>query len=378
MRTLILAIALLAGCTTTPDPAADTPTDAWNWDLPEGFPKPYVPADNPMTAEKVALGRHLFFDTRLSSNEAVSCASCHDQAIGFADARPLSVGALGDLTPSNAPTLQNVAYYSNLTWAHPDILELEDQIAIPMFGEHPVEMGVTGNEALILGRLSDDPTYVDLWSAAWPDAPDPAFDTAIDALASFIRTMVSADSPFDRFVYAFDDGAMSDSALNGMDLFFSERFECHHCHGGFHLSRAARTSTSSLVEAAFDNNGLYNLDGEGGYPDLNQGLYAFTGLDSDEGRFRPPSLRNVAVTAPYMHDGSIETLQEVLAMYADGGLLTEDGTNAGDGRTNPHKSGFVEGFIATEQEFADLTAFLESLTDETFLFKTDFSDPRAE
>jgi cytochrome c peroxidase len=163
-----------------------------------------------------------------------------------------------------------------------------------------------------------------------------------------------------------------------MTLFYSENLECHHCHGGFNFSEATIHAGSVFDSALFHNTGLYNLDGEGAYPANNTGIFEITGDPADMGRFRAPTLRNIAVTGPYMHDGSMDTLEAVLDHYAAGGRLIEDGPNAGDGRASPLKSGLVAGFSLTEDERADLVAFLESLTDETFLTDPALSDPYAE
>lgn len=366
MLTRCFALLLLGACARS---------DEWTWDIPEDFPLPWVPEDNPMTPAKVELGRHLFFDARLSGDGSQSCGSCHDQSIGFADSRTQSVGITGDLTPTNSPTLQNVAYYATHTWSDP-FETLEEQIRIPLFGTDPVELGAGGNEDAIRQRISDDPTYAKLWPDAFEDAAPPYdLDQGVLALAAFVRSMVSADSPYDRWQYLRDDSAMSEDAVAGLSLFFSEQFECFHCHSSSNLSSSSRTLTSFEPTVSFENNGLYNVDGEGGYPPHNQGLYETTGLDTDKGRFRPPSLRNVALTAPYMHDGSIGSLQEVLAFYADGGRHIVEGELAGDGRENPNKSAFVQGFVATDQQLAQLTAFLEALTDDSFLEDPRFSDP---
>jgi cytochrome c peroxidase len=163
-----------------------------------------------------------------------------------------------------------------------------------------------------------------------------------------------------------------------MELFYSERLECHHCHGGFNFTEASVHAGSAFDAALFHNTGLYDLDGAGAYPAGNTGLYELTGEPADMGRFRAPTLRNVAVTAPYMHDGSVETLEEVIRIYEAGGRLIEDGPWAGDGRSSPLKSGLIPGFALTDDERADLVAFLESLTDARFLTDPRFADPYEE
>ncbi|MEE2778885.1 MAG: di-heme enzyme, partial [Myxococcota bacterium] len=177
-----------------------------------------------------------------------------------------------------------------------------------------------------------------------------------------------------RYFYGGDATAMSPKALQGFSLFMSERLECFHCHGGVNFSDSL-SETSTFTEITFHNNGLYNVDGEGGYPADNTGVFEITGDPEDMGRFKAPTLRNIAVTAPYMHDGSIETLEGVIDHYANGGRKILVGENAGDGSESPLKSAFVSGFVLTPDEKTALIAFLESLTDESFLTDPDLSDP---
>ncbi|MEM9598737.1 MAG: MbnH family di-heme enzyme, partial [Acidobacteriota bacterium] len=350
------------------------PSD-YDWDLPAGFPRPRVPQDNPMTEAKVELGRYLFYDTRLSGNGQQSCASCHRQELAFTDGLPVAVGSTGEQHPRNSMALVNVAYNAALTWAHPELEILEDQIPIPMFGSHPVELGITGHEDDVLDRLRGAEVYGPLFQQAFPGDIDPVgWENIVDALASFTRALISGNSPYDRFSYGGDHDALSPSALRGMDLFLSEDFECHHCHGGFNFSVATAHQTTVFLEKLFHNTGLYDV-GDGAYPQGDQGAFDVTHLPEDTGKFRPPTLRNVAVTAPYMHDGSIATLEEVLDTYAAGGRHVVEGPNAGDGRRNPYKSGFVPGFPMSEQEKQDLLAFLHALTDESFLTDPRFADP---
>ncbi len=334
-----------------------------------------VPDDNPPTPAGIELGRHLFYDTRLSGNGTQACASCHLQALAFSDGKALPTGATGEVLLRNSPALVNVGYNATLTWANPALTTIEQQALIPLFSEFPVEMGVTGHEDEILARLAADADYQQRFADAFPtDADAIDWHNTVLALSSFIRSMVSGDSPYDRYI-AGDSDALSPSAQRGMEMFFSERFECHHCHGGFNFSASTVHANSTFGSSNFQNNGLYNVDGEGGYPMGNRGVYEITGVESDMGRFRAPSLRNVELTAPYMHDGSIDTLEAVIRHYANGGTLTESGPNAGDGRANPNKSPLVPGFDISEQESADLVAFLKSLTDETFITNPAFSDP---
>ncbi len=350
-------------------------SDAFDWGIPSNYPVPIVPIDNAMGARKVALGRRLFYDTRLSLNGTTACATCHLQAVAFTDGRPRSVGATGELHPRGAMSLVNSAYASRLTWANNLIDKLEDQALIPIFGDNPVEMGMAGRDMDIVALLRSEPFYQANLALAFPDDSDPASVlNAVRAIAAFVRSIVSFDAPYDRFLRG-DANAMSASAQRGMALFFSERLECFHCHGGFNFTDSSTHESATVESVGYHNNGLYNIDGEGGYPRDNTGLHDMTGLASDIGRFKAPSLRNVAVTAPYMHDGSVATLDDVIDHYARGGRQLIDGPYAGDGRHNPYKSTFVKGFEISASEREDLVEFLRSLTDERVLTDERWSNP---
>ena len=187
-------------------------------------------------------------------------------------------------------------------------------------------------------------------------------------MSSFVRSLLSFDSPFDQYTYQGQDDALSDSAKRGMVLFFSERLECFHCHGGFNFTQSSQHEFQQLDLRPFHNTGLYNDDNQGAYPVSDQGLIEVTLNAQDMGHFRAPSLRNIAITAPYMHDGSVKSLSDVIDFYAVGGR--------GAGQNSPLKSGFVKGFTLTEQEQQDLIAFLDSLTDKNFLNNPAYSAPK--
>lgn len=364
-RSLVLLLAGgLVACTAEPPP-----TDAF--DPPPGFPDLPIPDDNPLTEASVELGRHLFYDVRLSGNETQSCASCHEQARAFSDGKTVAVGSTGMTHARNSSGLTNNGYNATLTWANPILTELEQQILVPLFGEQPIELGADDR---VQERLADDPDYLELFEAAYPGEPID-WDRTVMGLSSFTRSLVSGDSPFDRYTYQGEPDALSESAKRGLVLFYSEELECHHCHGGFNFTESTVHADSVFDAALFHNTGLYNLDGAGAYPADNTGLFEITGEPEDMGRFRPPTLRNVAMTAPFMHDGSMETLDEVIRHYERGGRLIDSGPHAGDGRESPLKSGLVAGFSLTDQERADLIAFLEALTDEDFLTDPAHSDP---
>ncbi len=342
------------------------------------FPDPVVPADNPLSDEAIELGRHLFYDARLSGNQSVSCASCHQPALAFADDQALSIGATGERGSHNAPSLANVAYASPLTWAHGNLRVIEDQLLGPMFGTAPIEMGMAGNEDAIASRLRAEPLYAELFADAFGAAAidgSAVLDDARFALASFSRSLVSGSSSFDFFL-AGEREAISESARRGSELFYSSRLGCGNCHAGFALSEASRSvNTNATPTSPFHNIGLYNTDGEGSYPNVAPGLISDSGIARDAGRFRVPSLRNVAVTAPYMHDGSVATLAEVVDIYERGGRLVETGPHAGDGRDNPLRSAELPDFELETTEKSDLLAFLEALTDEQFLTDSSHANP---
>ena len=390
LKANLLAMALIiASCGPTSAPGEEdasenssaTPTEeAYDFGLPDGVPAPRIPDDNPMSAAKVELGRHLFYDTRLSGNGTQSCGSCHEQDRAFTDGRVGALGSTGEVHFRNSMSLTNVGYYSTLGWAGLSTLTLEDQALIPMFGERPVELGLAGLETTeVADRFRDDDFYAQLFSDAYPEQDDPyTLDNIVKAIAAFERTLVSFDAPFDRYTYGGDSSAMSDSAKRGMQLFFSERLECFHCHGGFNFSDSIDHKGLVFEQQSFHNTGIYNLDGEGAYPEIDRGIFDMTGEPNDMGRFKAPTLRNITHTAPYFHDGSAETLEDVIAHYERGGTVTVTGANIGDGQKSPLKSEFVKGFILSDEERDDLIAFLEALTDETFLTNPAHSDPFAE
>ncbi len=341
-----------------------TSSAPYRWDLPPGFPTPRVPPDNPMSEAKVRLGRYLFYDTRLSVNGMESCASCHRQELAFTDGRAAAVGATGESHPRSSMSLVNVAYSSVLTWSDPDMRSLEKQALVPMLGEHPEELGLHGREETVLAKLAAHPVYSKLFPEAFPESNPFTLSNVAKALASFERTIISARSPWDRFHHG-DSNAISDSAKRGEVLFFSDVLAgCFRCHGGFNFS-----------DSTFHNTGLYNLAGDFSYPSPNLGIYSHTKRLADVGKFKTPTLRNVELTAPYMHDGSIATLGDVLDHYAAGGRTIETGPFAGVGHDNPHKDPRMTGLHLTAQQREDLLAFLRSLTDREVTQDSRLSNP---
>lgn len=306
----------------------------FSWHLPRGFPVPAVPADNPMSDSKVALGRRLFFETRLSVTGAYSCASCHDPAHSFTDNRAIAQGATGQPTANSAMALVNIAYNVSYGWLKPDVQSLETQMLEPLLNEHPIEMGVKGREAHVLQLLDADPAYRTAFAAAFPESAGAAtFDLMVKAIAAFERTLISGNSPFDRYVFGGEHDALTPQAKQGMALFNSARLGCAECHSGFNFSGNWRDAQGTTGTATFASNGTTATP------------------------LRVPTLRNSSLTAPYMHDGSLSTLEAVVAHYEQ----------AGQRATVPR----LRSFTLDAPERAALIAFLQSLTDLQFVAEFD-------
>jgi cytochrome c peroxidase len=341
-------------------------TADFDWNLPKGFPRPAVPANNPMSASKVELGRHLFYDKRLSFNKKTSCGTCHRQELAFTDGLARAEGTTGQLHPRSSMSLVNVAYVPFLTWANPTLTSLEEQALIPMLGEEPIELGLKGHEQDFLTRVHADAVYQRLFPESFPYEADPyTIANVTKAIAAFERTIISMRSPYDRYRWGGETAAISDAAKRGELIFSSsERGGCFQCHGGWNFSggvRFERSQQTSSDEEPF--RGFFNT-GVSTYAAPNRGLFERTQKVEDIGKFRAPSLRNIAITAPYMHDGSMRTLEEVLNHYAAGGKME-----------HPNKSHILRRFLLTGQDRHDLIEFLKSLTDGPLLHDPRWSDP---
>lgn len=371
-------LAGLAGCGAGGTSVTDSgqSTAQWTWSLPPFFPVPRVPADNPMSAAKVELGRFLFYDKRLSGNGKQSCAGCHHQDKAFTDGLPVAVGSTGELHPRSSQHLANSVYHPTLTWANTALVTLEAQMMVPLFSETPVELGINdANRPEVLARFAADSDYVRRFAAAFPGETAPInFTNIIKSIATFQRTLISGNSKYDRYLQG--KVALSESESRGFNLFMGEKAECFHCHGSFNFNDQIVHAATRVLELPFSNTGLFNIGGTGAFPEPNRGLFEITGNPMDMGKFRAPSLRNVELTGPYMHDGSLANLEAVLDFYAAGGRLIESGPHAGDGRLNtPSKSEVIAAINLTAQDKADLIAFLKTLTDHEFINDPRFSNP---
>ena len=287
--------------------------------------------------ETIALGRRLFYDVKLSADDTLSCASCHNPALDFSDGRRVAQGVHGQLGTRNTPTILDAAYNLTQFWDG-RAPSLEDQSGAPI--SNPLEMAQTHDACVV--KLNRDPGYRRDFAAAFGPGPV-TMRKAEMAVASFERTLISGDSPFDRYQFGGDKSALSPAAIRGLAIFTDKnRGNCSTCH-------TIEKDYALFTDGKFHNLGDgMNADGE--LTDL--GRYNQTKAEADRGAFRTPTLRNVAKTAPYMHDGSKKTLKEVVDFYAGGG------------NSNPQRDKEIKELKLSGQERADLVAFLEALTCE--------------
>ena len=298
--------------------------------VPPGFPEPVFPPDNALTPERWALGKKLFYDPVMSRDSSLACVSCHLPQFAFSDTTAFSAGVEGAAGVRNTPSLANVAYHPYFT-REGGVPTLEMQVLVPVQEHNEFDFNIL----LIAERLQQDSVYRRMSQEAYGREPDHFVITR--SLACFERTLLSGGSRYDEFVFQNKNDAMTAAEKQGMELFFSEKTNCGQCHEGF-----------NFTNYAFENNGLYVF-----YPD--SGRFRLTGKEQDVARFKVPSLRNVARTAPYMHDGSLPTLEAVIEHYNTGG------------KAHPHKSTLVKPLGLNSQEKPGLLAFLRCLTDEPFL-----------
>lgn len=326
MRKVYWILLALVGFVSCKKESDKTPY-SYDLHLPKGFPKPSIPSDNYPTDDRVEFGRRLFLDPILSRDSTIACVSCHKLNLSFTDGLQVSKGIEGRSGIRNAPTLLNVAYLPKTLWDG-GVPNLEQQILAPI--ENPVEMDF--NLPDIVTRLNQIEEYKQLSLKAYGQLP--SIYSVTRAIACFERTLYTGVSKYDRYVYYDETNALNESEKRGMEIFNNEKGECFHCHGGY-----------NFTDHSFQNNGLYEH-----YED--SGRARITLKDSDVGLFKVPSLRNVGKTAPYMHDGSLATLEDVIEHYNSGG------------KYHRNKSSILYQMHLTAQEKADLVAFLKALSDE--------------
>jgi cytochrome c peroxidase len=342
---------------------------------PLGLPAVPIPQDNPQSPEKIALGDKLFNDKRFSSTGQVSCATCHDPNKAFTDSPLVTSEGINKLTGTrNAPTVINAAYYKLFFWDGRS-LDMEDQAQHPIV--NPVEMGLPNHEP-VLKIVRSDPEYVAAFRKAFGKAPDQVTMKEVQqAIASFERTIVSGDSPFDRWYFGNDKQAISEQAKRGFDVFMNQG-RCVSCH------------TIEEDHALFTDNRFHNigvginriqnevsqfapafLQAKATGADVDKtvlanpkaselGRFAVTETLDEIGAFKTSTLRNIAVTAPFMHDGSLATLRDVVEHYNNGGVTQKTDP------VNDFLSGGIRPLNLSDDEISDLVAFLETLTSPQF------------
>ena len=298
------------------------------YSIPKGFPEFLVPEDNLITDDKIKLGKMLFFDKMLSRDSSISCASCHNPKYAFTDQLKKSIGIKGRVSSRNSPTLMNVAYNSSFLrdGVNPS---LEAQVIVPIHEKNEFDFHIL----LVAERMKRNNEYVQLSKKAFGEEPNPKIIS--NAIATYERTLLSGYSRFDKYYYYGDSNALSNREIRGMKLFYND-LNCTSCHSGFNFSNG------EIV-----NIGLYEK-----YNDVGKMRVSLN--ESDNGKFKVPTLRNLSVTYPYMHDGSMSSLNEVIDHYVSGGKM------------NSNKDKRIEPINITENEKRDLIAFLESLTDSSF------------
>lgn len=350
---LPVAVLAVAGCSGPEPPSGPIMPvgESQAIEPPLGLPEVAVPADNPPTAETVALGRQLYYDKTLSVDNSIACASCHDPGAGFADPNQFSEGVGGELGGRQAPPVMNAAYSTAQFWDG-RAASLEEQAGGPV--ENPIEMAFTHEG--VIERLSEDPVYTELFKEAWGEGPI-AFEMVAKSIASFERTVLVGNSPFDRYMFGDDKEAMSEDAIRGLDVFTDpEKGNCEVCH----------EINEEEGYALFTDNKFHNLgvgaELDGSMADI--GRFEVSQVETDKGAFKTPHLRNIADSAPYMHDGHLKTLKEVVDFYVGAG-------NSNDFRDEEiHELDHL-----SAQERADLIAFMEALSGE---YPEDVGPPHGE
>jgi cytochrome c peroxidase len=302
----------------------------YNLEIPNGFPEINYPNDNLPNHERIALGKRLFFDPILSRDSTISCGSCHFQEFAFADNKAVSPGVESKLGTRNSMSLVNLAY-ADFFLREGGVPTLEMQVLAPIQDHNEMDFNIIP----VAERMKLIPSYIAQSLKAYNREPDAFVITR--ALAAFERTLISGNSNYDK-------NRMNESERDGKALFFSDSLACSTCHGTF-----------LFTNQGIENNGLYAQ-----YPD--SGRYILTHLQEDIGKFKVPTLRNIELTAPYMHDGSILNLEEVISHYASGG------------KSHFNQSSLITEFTLTNVEKANLIAFLYSLTDDEFIANSNFEE----
>ena len=328
-------------------PATSLQPKAFRPQIPAGIPRwkwrKLIPRDNPLTAEKVALGQALYFDKRLSIDGTVSCATCHDPATAFADRNTLALGVAGSVGTRNVPTTLNAMFNQNQFWDG-RARSLEEQAMQPLLS--PLEMGMRDREAVVT-RLNAIPEYRSSFAAAFGGGAI-TFENVVRAIASYERTLLSADSPFDRFM-AGDVRAITEGQKRGWKL-FRGKANCIECH------------TFTRESPFFTDNKFHNTGIATGNLDL--GRFLITKREQDTGAFKTPTLRDVELTPPYMHNASEKTLLDVMRFYNEGG------------KRSPYLDEKLRPLNLSDEELSDLVEFMRALTSDSVLRRSQQSSPQ--
>ena len=310
---------------------------------------------------QITLGHYLFFDKRLSLNRSKSCASCHSPELAFTDGYRTSITPLVEMLRHNAPSLLNIQDHTYFDWANPRVRTLTQQMRRPLYGHMPVELGLDQHIQALQAQFQQDSFYAPIFKKAFPEASQWATQTQIEAaLFAYEQQLQSRRSLYDLH-------QLDSIAVRGEKLFMSSELNCSECHRPPDFTLANQTDA---IDSVFQNIGIYPVNNPN-----DSGIANTTHQEKDRGKYKIPSLRNVALTAPYMHDGSLQNLNQVIDLYARGGQLISQGPYAGDGATHPQKSNLIKGFSITATQRNELIHFLESLTDTSYLQNPLFTDP---
>lgn len=323
---LFISVLVFIQCKTDEN---SNPDKEFQFEIPIGFSAPVLREDNPMSFSKISLGKKLFFDPILSLDSSISCGSCHRPQFAYSDPNPISPGVDGKIALRNAPSLSNLAWHPYF-FAEGGSPNLESQVLGPV--EDPNEMAFSIIKAV--DRLKNNEEYLSLFQKSFNDSP--SVYTTTRAIAAFERSLISSNSKYDRFALQGDSSAFSSEEKRGYQLFNSDQLKCSTCHSGF-----------MFTDFSFQNNGIYEVYNDPGRMRLT--------LDSvDLGKFKVPSLRNIALTGPYMHDGSFSSLEEIIDHYISGG------------KKHQNQNSKVQGFEISETDKKALIQFLHTLTDTVF------------
>lgn len=313
------------------------------------------------------LGHFLFFDKRLSLRSKLSCSSCHDPQFAFSDGYRVSLNDRAEKLLRNSPSILNLNERDFFSWSDPSISTLEKQMIRPLFSTHPLEMGIKGNEHKILQRIKTDVKYQKIYREAFGYSIDSiTLEDVIHAIAYYEIGLQSRNSKFDQWKKTGYRSGLTPSEISGYNIFMSDSVNCNACHGGHDFYSPENGDPMA-------NTGLYNCNSS--YPAEDQGYQMHTGDYNHNGVFRIPTLRNIAITAPYYHDGSSISLEEVIKNYERGGRKNLGSNCNGDGADHPNVDDRLKKFSLSDKQRSDLIAFLHTLTDTSYLKEYYFQDP---